>query len=207
MTLGQTLKKLRTSNHLTLEQLAEKLNKIDPNASFNKGRLSRWEHDSEEPRLSSLKVVAKFYGKSLDFFFDDLKEIDSNDSNVYAIPVLGTIACGEPITAEQNIEGFTDVVFDSKPTNKVFALRCKGNSMEPTIPNGALVIIEETTVEDGEIAAVLVDDETEATLKRVKHSGNSILLIPDNRNYSPIVLDKNHQGKIIGKAIKFIAPL
>ena len=93
------------------------------------------------------------------------------------------------------------------PDGPLFALRCKGD-MEPTIPDGALAIIhEQPEVEDSEIAAVQVDHDTEATLKRVKHQGDMILLIPDNKEYDPIILNKDNPGRIIGKAIKYSATL
>lgn len=54
--------------------------------------------------------------------------------------------------------------------------------MEPTIPDGSIVIIrQQPNVEDGEIAAVLVDDDARATLKRIKHSNDAVILQPDNR--------------------------
>ena len=72
--------------------------------------------------------------------------------------------------------------------------------MEPTIKNGALVIIhQQPTIEDNEIAAVLINDS--ATLKRVKHVDNTILLLPDNQKYSPIVLNENDDNRILGKMI------
>lgn len=119
------------------------------------------------------------------------------------IPIIGEIACGDPITAEENIEGYTEETFEKPiPSGTLFALRCKGHSMEPTIHDGSLVTIrEQPTVEDGEIAAVLVDGDNEATLKRVKHQGKLIMLMPDNQEYDPIILDKNNPGRIVGKAI------
>lgn len=119
------------------------------------------------------------------------------------IPIIGEIACGDPITAEENIEGYTEETFERPiPSGNLFALRCKGHSMEPTIHDGALVTIrEQPTVEDGEIAAVLVDGDNEATLKRVKHQGKLIMLMPDNQEYDPIILDKNNPGRIVGKAV------
>lgn len=120
-----------------------------------------------------------------------------------SIPIIGTIACGDPITAEENIEGYTEEVFEKPmPSGTLFALRCKGRSMEPTIHDGSLVTIrEQPTVEDGEIAAVLVDGDNEATLKRIKHQGKLIMLMPDNKEFDPIILDKDNPGRIIGKAI------
>ena len=63
-------------------------------------------------------------------------------------------------------------------------------------------IRQQPEVEDGEIAAVLVDGDTKATLKRVKRVGDQVILTPDNPRFDPIVLDKDHPGKIIGKMIK-----
>ena len=81
-------------------------------------------------------------------------------------------------------------------------VRVEGASMEPTIHDGSLVTIrEQPTVEDGEIAAVLVDGDNEATLKRVKHQGDLIMLMPDNKEYDPIILDKCNPGRIVGKAV------
>ena len=120
-----------------------------------------------------------------------------------SIPLIGEIACGDPITAEENIEGYVEEIFEKPvPKGNLFALRCKGKSMEPTIHDGSIVTIrEQPTVEDGEIAAVLVDGDNEATLKRVKHQGNLIMLMPDNKEFDPIILDKDNPGRIIGKAV------
>lgn len=120
-----------------------------------------------------------------------------------SIPLIGEIACGDPITAEENIEGYVEEIFEKPvPKGNLFALRCKGKSMEPTIHDGSIVTIrEQSTVEDGEIAAVLVDGDNEATLKRVKHQGNLIMLMPDNKEFDPIILDKDNPGRIVGKAV------
>lgn len=89
--------------------------------------------------------------------------------------------------------------------NDAFALICEGDSMEPGLRDGDIVVIEPTpNVEDGEIAAVSVGDDTKATLRRIKHRGDSICLMPDNRDYDPIVLDAQHPGRIFGKVILMI---
>lgn len=117
--------------------------------------------------------------------------------------IIGEIACGDPITAEENIEGYTEEIFEKPvPSGTLFGLRCKGHSMEPTIHDGSIVTIrEQPDVEDDEIAAVLIDDDSEATLKRVKHQGDSIILIPDNKEFSPIILNKENPGRILGKVV------
>lgn len=209
--LGTRLKAYRKSRNMTLEQLANVLNKNNPNLKITKGRLSRWENDKEEPKLSSLKILADYFNVSLDYLIGLSK--NPFPKNVFPIdkesfrnvPLVGTIACGTPILAEQNIEGFVPMFYNKDLKNDViFALKCKGDSMEPTFRDGDIVFIKkQPSVEDGEIAAVLVDDNEEATLKRIKHVGKQVLLMPDNTSgYNPIILDSKNPGKILGKVIE-----
>lgn len=205
MSIGTRIRSLRKSNKLTLEELANQLNSRNSSSGFTKGRLSKWENDREEPKLSSLNQVAQFFNVDIDYFFNESQPSNASSlpRNVARIPVIGTIACGDPIDADENIVDYINVP-EPIPTD-AFALVCEGNSMEPSIIDGDKVVIEPTPdVEDGQVAAVLVDDQTKATLKRIKHIGNSIWLMPDNRDYDPIVLDAQHPGRIIGKAIKLM---
>lgn len=119
------------------------------------------------------------------------------------IPIVGEIACGTPITAEQNIEGYHDVNLQHVPSGKIFGLRCKGDSMEPLIPNGAIVTIhQQPSVETDEIAAVMINGD--ATLKRFKELNKGhVVLYPINTKYEPIFLDGDDDIKIIGKAIHY----
>lgn len=205
MSIGTRIRSLRKSNKLTLEELSNQLNSRNSSSGFTKGRLSKWENDREEPKLSSLNQVAQFFNVDIDYFFNESQPSNASSlpRNVARIPVIGTIACGDPIDADENIVDYINVP-EPIPTD-AFALVCEGNSMEPSIIDGDKVVIEPTPdVEDGQVAAVLVDDQTKATLKRIKHIGNSIWLMPDNRDYDPIVLDAQHPGRIIGKAIKLM---
>lgn len=119
------------------------------------------------------------------------------------IPLLGTIACGDPILADENIAGYLSEPTDLLPSGKLFYLRAKGQSMEPTIKDGSLVLIrQQPDVEDGEIAAILFVDDDEATLKRIKRAGSTVILMPDNRKYEPIVVDQDHPVRILGKAVR-----
>lgn len=212
-TIASQIKKLRKSRGWTQPQLADKL-------SVSKQTISNWETGIKVPRMGSLQKLANIFNVRIGEITN--ASIVSDEENmqpsniVYPeglervqIPLIGEIACGDPITAEENIEGYIEETFEKPaPSGTLFALRCKGHSMEPTIPDKAIVVIrEQPDVEDDEIAAVQVDHDTEATLKRVKHQGNMILLMPDNKEYDPIILNKDNPGRIIGKAIKFSAPL
>lgn len=120
------------------------------------------------------------------------------------VPLYGTIACGAPILAEENIEGeipLPDFV------RADFALRCKGDSMvDARILDGDIVYIrKQPDVENGEIAAVLIEDE--ATLKRVYKHNRQIVLQPANPAYPPMVYtdEEINDIRILGKAVYFVS--
>lgn len=120
-------------------------------------------------------------------------------------PILGRIACGTPILAEQNIDGYVQI---PDWVRADFALVCKGDSMvNARIFDGDLVCIrQQETIESGEIAAVLVDGD-EATLKRVRLFTDHIVLEPENPLYRPMIFwdEDMNRVRIIGKATHFIS--
>ena len=120
------------------------------------------------------------------------------------IPLLGTIACGEPILATENIECNIDI---PDHIHADFALRCKGDSMvNARIMDGDIVYIrQQPDVENGEIAAVLIGDE--ATLRRVYKADNQVTLMPENSAYAPRVYtgDQLSALRILGKAVAFVS--
>lgn len=120
------------------------------------------------------------------------------------VPLLGTIACGEPILAEENLEGYVEAADEVEAD---FALRCRGDSMiNARIYDGNLVYIrEQPDVENGEIAAVLIGDE--ATLKRVYKYPGQVVLQPENPQYPPLVYtgEQLQDFRILGKAVAFLS--
>lgn len=123
------------------------------------------------------------------------------------VPLLGTIACGEPILAEENVSDYINM---DNSIHADFALRCKGDSMiNARIFDGDIVYIrKQSDVENGEIAAVLINNlETEATLKRVYKTDSSIRLCAANPTYSDMVYEKDAMNDvtIIGKAVAFLS--
>lgn len=121
-------------------------------------------------------------------------------------PLLGAIACGEPITAVQNIEEYVAVPTDVKCD---FAVRCEGDSMiDARIYDGDIVYVkEQPDIENGEIAVVLIDNQSESrsTLKRVYKGDNQIMLMPANPKYQPLVFvgEAINRIRILGKAVAF----
>lgn len=183
-------------------------NKLVNDLGLKYTTVSDWINGKTYPRIDKIELMANY------FHVEKADLVERKPTNLHRpagitkIPVLGQIACGDPITAEENIEEYRDTVADLLPSGNLFYLKAKGESMSPTIPNGAYVLIrEQPNVEDGEIAAVLVDNDSEATLKRVKRQQGLVMLMPDNPEYNPIVLSKEYTGRIIGKAIKFTTVL
>ena len=118
------------------------------------------------------------------------------------VPLVGSIACGTPITAEQNIECYIGV---PAAWHADFALTCHGDSMAPTIREGDIVCIRsQPEVEQGEIAAVRIGEE--ATLKHFHRQGGTIMLLADNAAVCPPMIYSGAQLeeiKIEGKAVGF----
>lgn len=124
--------------------------------------------------------------------FDPMPDMDT-------VPLVGRIACGTPITAEQNTEGMVCVPSSWRAT---FTLICRGSSMEPRIHDGDLVAIRsQEIVETGEIAAVRIGEE--ATLKHVYLHDNFIELRPENPAFESIILTKEEMNTVVieGKAV------
>lgn len=116
------------------------------------------------------------------------------------VPLVGRIACGMPILAEQNIEGMISV---PEGWRADFVLTCRGDSMAPLILDGDLVAVRsQPEVENGEIAVVRIDDE--ATLKKVNFDGTTMVLQPLNPTYplmtytGAALADVHIEGKAVG---------
>lgn len=118
------------------------------------------------------------------------------------IPLIGSIACGAPTLAEEHMEDYIDI---PQHIHADFALSCKGDSMiNARIFDGDIVYIrQQDTVDNGQIAAVLIDGE--ATLKRVQLFEDHISLEPENPQYRPLVYwgGEMNAVRILGKAVAF----
>lgn len=206
--LYRNIKKQRQQLNLTQTELAQKLGYADKSmiAKIEKGQVD----------LPQSKIIA---------FADALEttpgllmgwsepnaqnEITDNADNLYKIdkvklPLLGTIACGEPIYADEDRESYIMVGTDMKAD---FCLKCQGDSMiNARIYDGDIVFVrKQDIVNNGEIAVVIIDDE--ATLKRFYYykEQNLVILKPENPKYEDIVLsgDRLNKVKVLGKAIAF----
>lgn len=199
MRVGKQLKRIRLLKNLTLEEVANTMNQIIPdneNISYNRGKLSKWENDTAEPNLYALKYLLDFYGVSFDDLINNQDMIDELNRG---IPIIGTIAAGTPILAEENIEDY--FVIDNR-VNADFGLRVKGDSMiNADIFDGDIAFIrKQPTLENGKIGAILLDNE--ATLKRFSKTNDSVILQAENSSMTdwPRIYTEGNI-KILGKLV------
>lgn len=202
--MGNYLSERRKELGLTQREVAEEVGVAE-------ATVSRWESgEIANMRRDKIAALAKVLHCSPDFVmtgesapapaippgFEPLPKMVKR-------PLVGSIACGEPITAEENIEDYVDVPEDAHCD---FCLRCKGDSMiDAGIHDGDIVYIHiQPEVENGQIAAVRI--EGEATLKRVfwNEETQTLQLLAENRNFAPLVytgpvLDTVHiEGRAVG---------
>lgn len=138
-------------------------------------------------------------------FIINNEEVISNE-DLNEVPVYTNIAAGEPILINPQIEdSFKLPKYITKGSYKKFILKVKGDSMiDANIHNGDLVLIEQNPVPvNGDIVAVNI--EGSATLKTLKIEKDKIVLLPQNKNYSPIIITKNEEFYVLGKAIGVIS--
>lgn len=174
--------------------------------------VSRWESgEIANMRRDRIAALAKVLRSSASFVMTgerDENTIPTGFSplpDMDTLPRVGRIACGDPILAEQNIEGYDSVPSGWRAT---FTLICVGDSMAPRIQDGDLVAIrQQKEVENGEIAAVRIGDE--ATLKRVYFHDDYIELRPENPAYSSIIRRREEMNdvSIEGRAVGFCRAL
>lgn len=204
--LKNKLKELRARDGITQPELAREL-------KVSVGAVGNWETGARQPDSQMLDAIARYFDVSIDYLLGrtaDMGISTQKAANIlplpetYEIPLLGDIACGSPILANENVEQMVSV-----PSNITadFCLRCKGDSMiGARIYDGDLVYIrQQDDVDDGQIAAVLVDDE--ATLKRVYRDGDSMILQAENPAIKPQIYTAkdSHNIRIIGLAVAFLS--
>lgn len=215
MTFAEKLKEARLKANLSQADLAEKL-------GLNLRTYGSYERGERDVSTALLRQICQTLNVSSDDLLDNDKPKESTDNlselmqrydNIKPVtkkrfPMLGEIACGEPIFAEEDREHCVMVNMDIQAD---FCLTAKGDSMiNARINDGDIVFIKEMPiVENGEIAAVVIGDE--ATLKRVYYykEQNKLILNPENPKYEPLVYvnDELNDIRILGKAVYFMSAL
>ena len=181
--------------------------------------ISKWLSGKSSPRMKKIDDICKILGvkrEDLLYEHDFAEEEPISASNLYTamvkdFPLLGTIAAGQPIFAEETVPV---LVSGAAGIDADFCLKIQGDSMTPKIKDGDIVFIrKQSLVEDGEIAAVLITElyGDTATLKRVYYDKeeNKIQLIAENPKYPPLSYsgERLNDIRILGKAVALQTPL
>lgn len=205
MSIAENIKRIRLEHGLSQTELG----KI---AGVSDKAVSTWELGIKVPRMGAVEKMATYFGIAKSVIVDDAQPADPSAPptpippgfepmpKMKKIPLIGSIACGDPITAEQNIEKMVDVPENIRCD---FSLTCHGDSMvDAGIHDKDVVYIRiQPEVENGQIAAVRIGEE--ATLKRVYYSGGTLTLMPANPAYAPMVYTSPQleEVRIEGRAV------
>ncbi|WP_281692948.1 LexA family protein [Agathobaculum desmolans] len=209
MTTGERMKSRRKELGLSADDVAAALNVSRATIfRYEKGEIEKVPGAMLEPLATALHTTPAYLmgweepSSPKPSLPTDAFPIDF--SHLQRIPILGRIAAGMPIYAEENIEGYTYT--DLNGGGEYFGLRVRGDSMDAArINDGDIVIIRrQDIVENGEIAAVLIDGQ-DATLKRFSRHGNIVTLMPQSTNPAnqPFIYDLTETTvKILGLVVK-----
>lgn len=221
------------------EELAKEKGKtttaIGKELGVSPSTMSYWRNNkSTSPKPDILAKLAEYFDVSVDYLLGNSKfrkttviEIDTGIITAAVlkdikntpipefigkgvkIPVLGVVRAGIPIEAEENIIDYEEISQSMAATGEFFALQIKGDSMEPRITEGDVVIVrKQSSVDNGEIAVVLVNGN-EATVKKFYKTDNGIKLISTNAKYDPFFFTPAEVNSlpvaVIGKVVELRA--
>lgn len=192
------LKELRKRRMMTQTEVARLLN-------ITASAYSNYEQGTRTPDILTCKKLAAIFGVSLEVLLGD-KPL--SESKAFKIPVLGVIPAGTPIEAVEDILDYEDISEDMARRGSYFALKVRGDSMQPTVKDGDVVIVrQQEDAESGQICVVMINGY-DATLKEIKKESNGIWILPHNPNsdFKPSFYSKeqitNLPIRIIGVAVE-----
>lgn len=175
---------------------------------FTASTVSDWVNAKKYPRVDKMQALADYFG----IYLSDLR--DEHDDNILkskasVIPVLGYVRAGIPIEAVEEILDYEEISDEMARTGEHFALKIKGDSMEPRMREGDVVIVrKQSVVDNGDIAVVLVNGD-DATVKKFFRYDNGISLISFNPNYDPFTYTPEQVNslpvQVIGKVVELRA--
>lgn len=197
------IKKLREEFHMTQQELADKLNGA-------KSTIAMYENETRKPSMEVLIKLSEIFNCSIDYLLgkSDIKTPDLKDK-LFLIPIVGKVAAGKPIFANENIEGYLPIdplMYNLTSPNGFFFLQIQGESMNKLIKNGSFALIKKQDyAENGDVIVAIVNGDDEATVKRYKQLNEQFVMlepVSEDSAFQPITIDlKNTKFSIIGKVI------
>ena len=195
MNIGKTISTLRKQKQLSQGDLAIAI-------GVTKATISNYERNFRKPDYETLKKIASVLDCNiLDLMGEEPQSTTINvltKTTLHRVPLLGAVGAGIPKAAYEEYDEFIETYTDAD-----YALMVDGDSMSPTILRGDVALIRvQPDVDDGQIAAVLMDDS--AVIKRITHIPNGLILISDNQAYPPRMVTASEFDtiKILGKVFR-----
>ncbi len=206
--VGQNIKEQRLKNKLTLLEVANKLGVKEATMQrYESGEIKNIKHDT-------IVKLAKIFSCSPAYLMGWEEDEKQNQENQTAlprkkgvrIPVLGEVIAGVPIEAIEDVLDYEEISEDMAAKGEHFALKVKGDSMEPVFYAGDIVIVrQQPTADSGDIVIALVNGD-ESTIKKLKLTDDGLMLIPANPAYEPMYYTRKQIDSlpvsIIGKVVE-----
>lgn len=202
MNFKTRLKQLRNERKINQRELAKYLN-VAPST------ISMYENGQREPNFEVLEVLADFFNVDMNYLLgktDKTTKLLIDKPQGLKIPVLGTVAAGIPISAVEDILDYEEIPLAWQNQGEFFALKIKGDSMEPRMESGDVVIVkQQSDANSGDTVIVLVNGD-DATCKKLQKTENGIMLVSTNPKYPPMFYSlEDIQAKpvvILGKVVE-----
>ena len=201
MNFSERLKDLRKKHKITQEDLAKII-------GVERSSIGKYESSTTIPSNETLIKIANYFNVSTDYLLGNDKELKTTKKGK-AIPVFSHVAAGVPISAIEDIVDYEEITEDLANSGEYFGIVIKGDSMEPRMTTGDVVIVKsQTTAETGDIAIVMIENEN-ATCKKIKKTPEGIMLISLNPIYEPMFYSNKEIEqlpiKILGKVVELRA--
>lgn len=194
---SENLTRLVNGSKLPQSEIAKRIN-VSPQ-TFN-----TWIQGKAIPRMGKIQLLA-------DYFKIEKSDLIEEKSNItisqgIKIPVLGSVPAGIPITAVEDILDYEEIPQLWANQGEFFALKIKGDSMEPRMQSGDIVIVrQQSSADSGDTVIVLINGD-EATCKKLEKTSNGIMLISTNTKYSPMFFSHEEINElpvvILGKVVE-----
>ena len=207
------LKRLRKEANLSQAELSALL-------GVHQTAVSQWECGRTAPDVRSLKKLAALYSVTLEMLLDGGTEAASDPEKYEAVrrrvraesrrvPILGSVQAGVPVSAVEDVVGYVALDGESDfESEEFFALRVRGDSMEPRFMEGDTVIVRrQDDAESGDVVVALTGDD--ATIKQLRKREDGVLLMPFNHAYEPLFFTRAEAEslplRILGKVVELRA--
>lgn len=171
----ETVKQLTSEQNISMSELARRV-------GIAKSAISRYFNGTRELPLNRIEDFARALHTTSHF----LLGVQPETQKGIQIPVLGTVAAGIPISAVEDILDYEEIDPSWKSQGEFFALRIKGDSMQPKMDDGDVVIVrQQSDANNGDTVIALVNGD-DATCKKLQKTENGIMLVSTNPNYLPM---------------------